>query len=216
MMFERPEHARYFILDGVDGAGKSTQVGLLGNFLFTSNRRYTVVLTREPTYRVHGIKARQLLQQDKDHPEAHQEEALTYFVKDREDHLLNRVMPALHDGATVIQDRGKYSTVAYQGAQGIVLERILQEHKGMIVPDAVVILNLPLEETLRRRRASRLAAEKFEQQAFQEQVWQYFQRMKEIFPGERIFYVDGIGTPADVHARIVAVLRPFFPFPDEH
>lgn len=108
----QPEHEGVFIaFEGGDGAGKTTQIRLLNDWLATQGR--AVVVTREPGGTSVGQEIRQIVL----HGEhlAPRAEALL-FAADRAHHVETVVRPALARGDVVLQDRFMDSSIAYQGA----------------------------------------------------------------------------------------------------
>ena len=84
----------FIVLDGMDGSGKSELVKLLHNYLFSKNKKYRILTTREPTNGTHGNEIREILANEKD-PKQNADKLLDLFIKDREDHLKNIIMPFL-------------------------------------------------------------------------------------------------------------------------
>lgn len=97
------------VFDGIDGAGKTTQVNLLSEALIKAGEK--VLISKEPTNGIWGQRLRDSAFTGR----LPLEEELKYFLNDRKDHLENKIRPALNDGYIVILDRYFYSTIAYQG-----------------------------------------------------------------------------------------------------
>jgi dTMP kinase len=141
----------FIAIEGGEGAGKSTQTGLLAEYL--KSRGYEVVVTREPGGTPTAEKIRNLLldPQVTDMPD--QTEALL-FAAARADHAANLIRPALERGAVVICDRYIDSSVAYQGvARGLGSDyvRSLSEWATSgLIPDFTIYLQIPLEESAER------------------------------------------------------------------
>ncbi|MGQ9688493.1 MAG: dTMP kinase [Desulfobaccales bacterium] len=134
-------------LEGVDGAGKSTMAGGLAAILARFGRR--VLLTREPTFGVHGRRLREYLAGSERHLSPAEELAL--FQADRREHVEEAIRPALARGWVIITDRYYYSSAAYQGALGLDPREILRESETFAPrPDLVVIFTLPLTLALSR------------------------------------------------------------------
>ena len=109
---DAPIHAGLFVsLEGGDGAGKSTQARLLGDWLTGLGRE--VVLTREPGGTELGLLLRDAVLHG-DHVDARTEALL--YATDRAHHVASLVRPALARGAVVVTDRYLDSSVAYQGS----------------------------------------------------------------------------------------------------
>lgn len=102
----------FITLEGGDGSGKSTQTGLLADWLTASG--HTVVLSREPGGTDLGLELREIVLHRRGHI-APRAEALIYAA-DRAHNIATKVRPAIERGEVVIQDRYFDSSVAYQGA----------------------------------------------------------------------------------------------------
>jgi dTMP kinase len=132
----------FISFEGGDGAGKSTQLGLLADSLATDGVR-EVVCTREPGGTELGRTLRELLLHGSDlDPRT---EALL-FAADRAHHVASLIRPALARGAAVLTDRYLDSSVAYQAGGRILLaeevERISLWATQSLLPDLTVLLDL--------------------------------------------------------------------------
>ena len=196
--------ARYFVFEGPDGTGKSTQAHFLYDFFAAHLSPERVLLTSQPWYEGHrGDMIRQYLRKQISLSPG---EVFDLYVDNRVHHLCDVVVPALEAGKVVIQDRSYYSTVAYQGTQGLPIDEIVKAHKNMEIPNAVFILQTPLDVSLGRLRTrlqqTRHAAEIFEDRTTQEQVAGHFSQMHYYFPHESIFYITASGCVEEVHSII--------------
>lgn len=159
---------RYIALEGFDGSGKSTQAALLAS-------ARDALLTREPGGTPLGEALRgALLHTDADGAPAPRAEALL-FCADRAQHIATVVAPALESGRDVVTDRSYGSTLAYQGyGRGLPLDELRElidyasrrpaegsgELPELILPDVVVLLDVPLADSDRRvHRLDRLGGE---------------------------------------------------------
>ncbi len=140
----------FITFEGGDGSGKSTQAGLLSDWLAESGR--TVTRSREPGGTELGLQLRELVLHRRGHI-APRAEALIYAA-DRAHNIATKVRPAVERGEIVIQDRYLDSSVAYQGA-GRVLDP--DEVRGIslwateeFMPDLTILLDL--DETIGRER----------------------------------------------------------------
>jgi len=125
------------VLEGIDGAGKSTLARRLEDWCRESGLR--PVRSREPTDGAHGRTLRRTAQSGRLPP--HEELAL--FLDDRAEHVRTLIAPALARGDVVILDRYYFSTAAYQGARGLNPEAILRANEEFApVPDLVLLLDL--------------------------------------------------------------------------
>lgn len=127
-------------VEGIDGAGKTTQVTLLADFLRGVGE--LVTSSKEPTDGPWGQRIRESAQNGR----LTVQEELRAFVEDRKEHVRDVITPALADGAIVILDRYFYSTIAYQGSRGLnVAELTAQVTAGVPIPDVVFLLDVPPE-----------------------------------------------------------------------
>lgn len=150
---------RFITIEGGEGAGKSTQIKALADWL--RERGIVVTTTREPGGSPGAEAIRKLLVEGSADKWDGTTEALLHFAA-RRDHLRRTVWPALERGEWVISDRFADSTKAYQGyGHGLELEMIDRLYAiavGKFVPDLTIILDLPVEQGL-ARAASRAGNE---------------------------------------------------------
>ena len=154
---------RFITLEGGEGAGKSTQIARLSDWLRQKGR--TVVTTREPGGSPGAEMIRKLLVEGPAERWDGTTEALLHFAA-RRDHLRSTVWPALRRGDWVISDRFADSTVAYQGhGHGLdrgTLERLYHVAVGEFRPDLTLILDLPIDAGLARAAARRGSETRYE------------------------------------------------------
>ena len=126
-----------FVLEGIDGTGKSTLSRSLAPWLRASGRE--VITSREPTDGPHGTALRQSAKTGR----LSIEDEFDLFLKDRAEHVATLIAPALDRGAIVILDRYYFSTAAYQGARGLDPLAIIEANEKFApIPDLVVLLDL--------------------------------------------------------------------------
>lgn len=130
------------VLEGIDGAGKSTQARLLADAL--KRRGYDVVVLSEPTNSAYGRRIRELIMRGETDPY----KLFELFLKDRQFNVRENILPALNSGKVVILDRFWLSTLVYQAEVGF--ERILKAHAFAPKPDLVIILDVKPEVALSR------------------------------------------------------------------
>ena len=141
---------RFLVLDGPDGAGKTTQLGLLRDHLADLGIPVEVVI--DPGTTKIGQKIRSLLL-DRDNGEIAPMCETLLFMASRAQLMDELVLPALRQGKTVLCDRFVSATVAYQGASGVAAEQILQLAEIAIQgrwPDLTLVLDLPVEAGFER------------------------------------------------------------------
>lgn len=146
------KHGVFVAFEGGDGAGKSTQVRLLGEWLHA--RGFEVVSTREPGNTAIGGKLRAVLLDTANGGLDPRAEAMLYAA-DRAQHVAEIVRPALDRGAVVVTDRYVDSSRAYQGAGRELAEedigRLSAWATGALVPDLTVVLDVPPAVAAARR-----------------------------------------------------------------
>jgi dTMP kinase len=166
---------RLISLDGIDGAGKSTQLPRLVAWL--EARGHRVCATREPTDGPYGRRIRAAARSN-DAPTASEE--LAWFMADRAEHVAAVIEPALARGEVVVSDRYFLSTVAYQGARGILVDDILtRSEQSFPVPDLALLLEIDATRGLARAAERGDAAEPlFEEASFLTRVADIFARIE--------------------------------------
>lgn len=147
----------FIVIEGLDGAGGTTQCRLLQSWL--ERQGSTVVSTNEPTDQPVGKFIRDILQ---DPHSSVGDEVLAYlFAADRQDHLDSKVMPALSRGEVVISDRYYHSSLAYQSLS-LEFDFVVQLNRTFPVPDMTIFLLLEPETSFSRVQNRGLPVERFE------------------------------------------------------
>jgi dTMP kinase len=196
----------FITFEGVDGAGKSTQLEWVRDFLKKND--VPVSVTREPGGTPLGEKLRELLLNDGNgtHPET---EALLMFAARRE-HIEQVISPALARGETVLCDRFSDASFAYQGGgsgvDSIKLAILENWVHPDIQPDLTLYFDLPIE--IARQRASGLnQPDRFEREgdAYFNRVRAAYLARATAFP-ERIKVIDSSGTPQAISARLKDII----------
>jgi dTMP kinase len=196
--------AKGFIsFEGVEGAGKSTQIRLLAAYL--RSKGHDVLETAEPGATRIGKKIRALLLDPQNHMDPLAE--LLLYYADRAQHVREIVYPAIMQNKIVITDRFTDSTAAYQGhARGLDLS-LIHSLNDMVVPDMkpflTIILDIDVEEGLKRNRDAQ-KVDRFEQEtvAFHNRVRQGFHQIARDEP-ERVKIVDASKSKDEVTAEII-------------
>jgi len=211
MVAARPDgpRGRLITVEGVEGAGKSTQVEALRAWL--EARGVSVLATAEPDGTPLGAHLRRVL------GEVDRVTPLTetlLFAASRAEHVQRVIRPALAAGQVVLCDRFVDSTVAYQGyGRGVSLETIAQLNRlaaDGLWPDLTLVLDLDVAEGLRRVRARRgalAASDPFERLAveFHERVRKGYWAIRDREP-ERVVLVDTDRSKGVVAAEIAALV----------
>ena len=185
-------------IEGIDGAGKTTQVSLLAQAFETIGEE--PVATKEPTDGPWGRKIRESAENGR----LSLEEELEAFIQDRAEHVKQVIEPALNAGSIVILDRYFYSTIAYQGARGADAAAIKSRMESLFpLPDIVFLLDIDPADGL--QRISELRKDKpneFENVESLAKARAIFNSLDD----ERITKLDGSLAPETIHRGIVAGL----------
>jgi dTMP kinase len=200
---------RFITFEGGEGGGKSTHMRLLAETL--RERGLPVLTTREPGGAVGAEQIRHLLVEGEPGRWDSMTEALLHFAA-RRDHLVRTVWPALAEGQWVLSDRFADSTLAYQGyGHGLPLHAIEQLYDmtvGNFAPDLTLILDLPVEDGLRRAAHRGGGEDRYERmgQAFHERLRQGFLEIARHHPG-RCVVLSATEPVADVRTKVLAVVE---------
>ncbi len=194
---------RFITFEGIEGAGKSTQLDRLHRRLLSEGKQ--VVLTREPGGTPLGERLRSLLLDPEVGAMAAETELLLMFAA-RAQHLREVIEPALAQGAWVLCDRFTDASFAYQGAgRGLGAERVavLEDWlQGDVRPDLVLLFDVPsqvgLERALTRGKRDRIESEDM---AFFERARSAYLQRAQVDAG-RYRIIDGVADLETVGAQV--------------
>ena len=194
----------FIAFEGGEGAGKSTQARLLGEWLAAEG--YDVVQTHEPGDTAVGKEMRRIVLDPATGRISHRTEALLYAA-DKAEHVDSVVLPALERGAVVITDRYVDSTLAYQGAgRGLDagLEQMARWATADLRPHVTVLLDVPPAEGMARfEERDRIELEGLE---FHEKVREMF---LELADNEHYLVVDARSPVDEIAAQVRAAVEPY-------
>ncbi len=199
---------RFITFEGGEGAGKTTQIGLLAEAL--RRQKFDIVTTREPGGSPGAEAIRDLVLSGAVERWDGETEALLMAAA-RRDHLVATIWPALAAGRIVLCDRFADSTEAYQGfGRGVARERLVELHRlaaGEFAPDLTFMLDLPAAEGL-ARATRRGAASRFERMPLDmhERLREGFLEIARREHG-RCVVIDARRDIGAIHADITAALR---------
>lgn len=198
---------KFITVEGIDGAGKSTQLAWVADFVRARNRK--VVMTREPGGTPLGEKLRGLLL-DKDQRMHLETEALLMFAARRE-HIDKVIAPALARGEWVLCDRFTDATFAYQGggrgADWQRLRTLEQWVQGPLQPDLTLLFDVS-PEVGRQRASSIKVPDRFEQERddFFARVREgYLRRARE--DAKRVRVVDASRTVIEIQRELTQIME---------
>ena len=181
---------RFLVFEGIDGSGKSTQIEMLSNFL--KSQKQKVFVTREPGGTEFGEKCRKLFLTERLDGLT---EAYLAFAS-RNEHILQKIKPALRLGQWVLCDRFSDSTIAYQGYGRGVETNFLREMATNIEKQLsemrIIYVNTSLETCLERIEKRGGVKDKFDTASkifYEKVIYGYSNIVKE--RGDNITQVDG-------------------------
>lgn len=197
---------KFITFEGIDGAGKSSHVAFVADFL--RGRGINVVATREPGGTPLGETIRNLVLTEKMHGDT---EALLVFASRRE-HVAAVIEPALADSAWVVCDRFTDSTYAYQcGGRGLDPQRIAPIERfvhGHLQPDLTLLFDAPIAVARERLERGTVTPDKFEREQadfFARVRLAYLNRAVEF--AERIKVIDSAQSIRTIRAELVQHLE---------
>jgi len=202
----------FITFEGIEGCGKTTQIGLLTSFLKSLHRPF--LLTREPGGTGVGEKIRQILLSSENvgiEPLAE----LYLYAAARVQHLRQVISPALREGKIVICDRFADATLAYQGyGRGMDrawIEEIHARTMENLKPDLTFLLDLPVEVGL-RRALKRMENHSVKEDRFEKEALDFHQRVREGYlilarnEPRRIIVLDGMKEEKALHEEVLTHL----------
>ena len=150
--------AKFIALEGIDGAGKTTQAASLNDYL-VNEMGIECLLTAEPTKSKLGLYIRGNLMDLKLNPYTMQ----LLFTADRAEHVSSEIIPALNSGMWVISDRYYFSTIAYAVLTGLSerqRDALLAVNRTFIQPDLTIFLDVDPRKQLLGARGNLEAFER--------------------------------------------------------
>lgn len=205
------EKGKFIVLEGIDGSGKSSQIGPLVKRL--EELGIPCRETREPTGGPVGSLIRQIFT---GRVTADNRVIAALYAADRIDHLVNEVdglCAVIDQGITVVSDRYYFSSYAYHSVD-MDMEWVIHANSisaDLLRPTLTVFLDVPVETALERIHQNRFVEEIFDQEdrlrKTRELYFRAFERLKDV---ENVAVVDGVGTPEQVAQRVWAAAAPYF------
>jgi dTMP kinase len=203
------KRGRFVVLEGIDGAGTTTQVAKLATRLRSD--RQSVRTTCEPSDGPIGTLVRQVLTGRIVGPGGRAPAWATMallFAADRMDHVENEIEPFVAGGGTIISDRYDASSLAYQsvmsgngGATAVEWIRSINCHA--LRPDLTIVLDVLPDTAASRREARGEAAQLYEQNEVQRALVEFYRDLHKHMPNDRIVHVDAAGSVEEVASRVL-------------
>ena len=151
---------KFIVIEGIDGSGKTTQINQLAKWLNGSElipENNQLVITREPGGTQLGKSIRSLLLDTSREKSPDSITELLLYAADRAQHVNEIIRPSLNIGDWVISDRFTGSTLAYQGYGRKLDIKLIKELENIatqgISPDITFLLDIPVEESIKRRES---------------------------------------------------------------
>ena len=205
------EKGKFIALEGIDGSGKSSQIGRLVRRLEGVGVR--CLATREPTGGPVGSLIRQIFT---GRVTADPRVIAALYAADRIDHLVNEVdglCAAIEKGITVVSDRYYFSSYAYHSVD-VDMDWVIGANAlsaGLLRPTLTVFLDVPVETALERIHQNRMVEEIFDgEERLRHTRELYFEAFRRLEGVERVAVVDGSGTQEQVAERIWTAIAPCF------
>jgi dTMP kinase len=194
----------FIVLEGIDGSGTTTQLGLIEGHLVGRGRR--VHATREPSQGPVGRLLREILLGGHRLPGGAPVDGLAMallFAADRRDHLAREIDPALAGGTDVVSDRYLLSSLAYQ-AQEAERDWVAGLGRELRVPDLTLLLDVPVEVAAARRRAAGRPDERYDADEVQTRVAARYRELCAADP--RATILDARGSVEEVARAVSAAV----------
>jgi dTMP kinase len=209
----RAERGYFISLEGLDGAGKSTQVAALAAWL---RKQRLDVITVRPSGTLLGELLHSFVLQHQRGPALEAwSEALLFFAE-RVQLLREVIVPALERGRIVIADRYTDSTLAYQGGgRGLSLDALLEIHREAcdeLWPDLTLYLRIPTDAAIARQHAQQLPLDRIEgaPQNFHAAVAATFEAIAVSTP-DRVVTIDATRPAVEVAQTIAEAVAARLP-----
>ncbi|MEO8427453.1 MAG: dTMP kinase [Verrucomicrobiota bacterium] len=181
-------------IEGIDGAGKTTQAHHVQDAL--QARKLAVIRTKEPTTGHWG----QVLRDSALTGRLSIEEEVEAFIKDRKEHVEQTINPALREGKIIIVDRYYFSTAAYQGARGVNPDELIRRNEEFAPePDLLVLLDIDPKAGLERIRTRGDRANHFEKTGTLRKARDIFLSIKKPY----LLRIDATQQPSEICNLIV-------------
>ena len=195
----------YWVLEGLDGAGTTTQLHLLEKDLVSM--KVPAFITNEPTENPTGKLIRRFLSGELP---ASQSTIAYAFATDRDDHLNNPeygILKHLSDGEVVISDRYFFSSIAYQSI-GFDPEAVLMLNSRFPFPRYIIYIDTPVDACIARIEARGNDKEIYEKKSYQTQVHENYEKCFSNLPsGCRLIRIDGTLSIEEIHSIILKEMK---------
>ena len=197
---------RFIVFEGLDGAGTTTQAGLLHDYL--TRQGLDSFRTFEPTDGPVGRLIRELLAGPGDQGRPPELTMALLFAADRIAHS-GRISEALAGGSHVVCDRYLFSSMAYQSLDPLIPgERVIELNRGCARPDITIFVDVPVETCLERISARSESRTIYEKADLLQTISENYQSLRGLYETTfgKTVTVDGTLSPTNVHRNAVEVI----------
>lgn len=209
------EKGLFLVVEGIDGAGTTTQIERYAAHLRGKGR--SVHVTREPSTGPIGVFIRQVLGGKQELAAPPSSDMMAHlFAADRLDHIRGEVEPKLREGAVVISDRYDLSSLAYQSVASDgslpaheIVSWIRSLNRFARRPDVTLVVDVSPEVAAERRRLRGGPEELYETIELQARLAKAYLHAEALVPGDRVVHVRGDADIATVAGLIQGALAPF-------
>jgi len=213
-MTSRKKRGRFITFEGIDGSGKTTQIGRLARVL--RRRGIPIVITREPGGTPIADRIREILLSSKSTGMQPTTEVLLYFAS-RAENVARVIRPALEAGKIVLCDRYTDASMAYQGygrRLGTTIVRRLHEFACQDVnPDLTLVLEIDPQTSVERARR-RNTRHRRDEGRLEQETLDFYRRVRRGYHNlarrepHRVKLLEGEAPPAVVHETILKAVEP--------
>lgn len=195
----------FWVLEGLDGSGTTTQLNKIDNLLNSKNIKHFI--TQEPTDNEIGKLIRRILSGE---IPARQSTIAHLFAADRDDHLFNEeygIIKHLNDNEIVISDRYLFSSLAYQSIN-YDYAKVKELNIDFPLPEYVIYIDLSAETCLERINSRGGKKEIFEKLDYQKKVQFFYNKcLSELSDDCHVLQIDGSKSKEEVFADICNQLK---------
>lgn len=199
----------FITFEGIDLSGKSTQIKLLAQYL--KDRKKKVISVREPGGTEISEKIRDIIL-DKEHLKMEYLTEFLLFSASRHQLTKEIILPHLKKNYYVLSDRYFDSSTAYQGYGGKIDLKIINSINKIaaynLIPDRTFLINISIEECIRRKRLMKKTEDRIEQKeiSYYKKVINGYLKIADNNK-QRFFVIDGTKSIKDIHGEIVKSLK---------
>ena len=202
----------FITFEGGEGSGKSTQIKLLKEYIYSLIPHIEIVITREPGGTEVAEQIRDILVNGATDKLSTRAETLL-MIASRAEHIDRVILPALEHGAIVLCDRFKDSSIVYQGlANNISKEEIDKIHEFALKscePDLTILLDIQAETGIKRALGRNESDQRFEQKGkqFHKRIRDGYLTLAAIYP-KRIKVIDASQSVQSISDEVNLLIKP--------